>query len=177
MKNRAIFALFFALLFSRVPLSAAQLKEVNGRSFVSNAHISVIMETAQDEIRVDGPAVIAVIVTNTESNLVSWEVSKNHPAERLFRYSLYFNNSPVETTPLLRMLQNEPRPDDPPMMEAADSILFHIEPSETITYEMDLRDLFYINQPGSYTLKAERIASDGKNVIRPEPLTFSVLPN
>ncbi len=160
-----------------LPLSYAQKKEVDGRPFVSNAHLSIEVKNEKAPPRLGSPINMAVTVTNNESALVSWKVRTHHPAETIFRYKLSLKGIPVRTTALFRMLWNEQEQDDPPAAEVEDSILSHLEPGESVTYKLDLNDLFQITQLGVYTLEAERIASDEKSTIRSQPFTFTVLPH
>jgi hypothetical protein len=137
---------------------------------------TIVVAPPSEPFRLQSTMNIKIQVTVGEKEIY-WRSEKGDTAYRAFKFSLMKDGHEIETSLFHRRITNTVRPSDPQLDPGGGgSILSTLEPGKSITFTVDLKKLYEITEPGTYTLDVSRLEADNKTIVRAKPITFSVSP-
>jgi hypothetical protein len=142
----------------------------------TSASYSIAIASSPQPIQLNSAIIVTITVTNTSKSDIYWRAESHNTAFRAFRFSLTQDSHETETTAFHRMITGKQRPEDPPEVEGGSSIVAPIGPGKTVTFTVDLKQLYNITQPGLYTLDVTRTEENNKTVVRSNTLTLNIAP-
>lgn len=116
-------------------------------------------------------------ITNVTDGDILWSANRAQDRESWysgFRFFLQKDGKEVDTTFFHRKISNRQRADDPPEVLSGDSILISKPRGLMFTMTVDLKLLYQITEPGHYTFGVDRLAEDGKTIVRSNTVAITV---
>jgi hypothetical protein len=140
------------------------------------ATFKVTIAPPANPIHLDSPIEIKIIVQNISNTDSYWRSTLDETAYRAFRFSLKVSGKEPEATAFHRYLRNEQRPYDASKVAGGSSILSPVAPGHSFTFDVDLKRLYEITQPGTYTLSVSRFDEFTKTTSLSNTLTMNIVP-
>jgi hypothetical protein len=140
-----------------------------------NAAYSIVVEAPPGPVTLASPINIIVKVTNISGKEAGWRSESPDTAYRNFRYSLTRNGREVATTFYHRKITGRQRPDDPLEVASGSSITSMVLPGESFSFTIDLKKLYQITEPGTYTLDVSRFDDSSVPPLRAKTLTLDIV--
>ena len=138
---------------------------------------SVRLNPARMTAKLSESIVIEVIVTNTSRKTSMWPAyfEEEFRHYRDLSYGLTLDGKPVKKTKLLRELTFDLLPDEMPKQPIS-VVSFPVKPGESRRYKIDLRDLYEMTEPGTYTLLVGPATIRSSKPIWSKPAVIVVTP-
>jgi hypothetical protein len=142
----------------------------------ANPGYTITIASSAQPTRISAPVNVTITVTNISNKDLDWRAEKHNTAYRAFNFALTNRGREIETTVFHRKLTGKQRPEDPLDVGNGGSFLGTLTQGRSVTYTVDLKQLYQITEPGAYTLDVNRVEDDNKTVVRSNTLTLNIVP-
>lgn len=146
----------------------------------SAARFSIVLTGPSAPVPLNWPVNVKWSVTNTTSHAIGWQVllsTSKDAGYRGFGYLLEKDGHEVATTFFNRRISGRVRPDDPPLSSAdlrGDTVLVPRPPGKIFEMGIDLKRLYKITEPGTYTFQVSRYDEVSKTIVKSNKVTIAV---
>ena len=139
---------------------------------------TVTLSTAGDNFKVDASMPVVITVLNTGSIPGGFAVDRPHTEYILFHFSLTMNGNMVPKTSFHRAIRGEAGATDPEVGLGGSADYVTLAPGKSVQYTVDLKKLYAIAPPGTYTFSVE-LPSDDNNPIPvfSQPIQLKIVPS
>lgn len=120
---------------------------------------SLTIRTKQSEVKAGKPINVDVTLTNiTPDKTLSIPIDRGENIGLTYDFRVDDSQgAEAPSTPYLRALKNNRKPDDPDVQIIFDVRVWTVPPGKSMTNRMDITRLFEIDVPGTYTVWVERV--------------------
>ncbi|HLJ29313.1 MAG TPA: hypothetical protein VKY85_21580 [Candidatus Angelobacter sp.] len=109
---------------------------------------------------------VKITVQNISGKPISWVADFGDTAYKAFHFSLKKDGHEVETTFFHRKITGKHRSGDPAEVSGGSAIVSSLAPEESVVQTVDLKHLYQITEPGSYTLEVSRYDDESSTMVR-----------
>lgn len=135
------------------------------RSSVPHPVFSIVLSPPAGPISAASPINIKVTVQNISGKDIPWTAQFADTAYKAFLFSLDKDGKEVETTFFYRKITDKQRAGDPNEVSDASSFLGVFAAGKSFTETIDLKRLYQITGPGSYTLGVSRYDDESATMV------------
>ena len=169
------------LIFSAVlsaEMQAAQ-RYGNESAEATNPGYTITLTEPIASFNLASPIKIPMTITNITDGEIFWPAIRSTDRDAWysgFTFLLKKDGKEVETTYFHRKISGRQTPDDPPEVESKSTVLIPKPPGIMFIVTIDLKHLYKIKKPGTYTLEASHIGPDYKSIVHSNTVTINVVP-
>jgi len=135
---------------------------------------SITLSPPVGTIKAGSAIEIGITVQNVSGKDITWEAEFGDTAYKAFHFMLIKEDHEVETTFFHRKIRGKPRPEDPDDVSNGSSFLGTLAAGKSIVQTIDLKRLYQITEPGSYTLDVSRYDDESKRMVSAKTLTLKI---
>lgn len=141
---------------------------------------SIVLNGPASPVPLNWPVRVTWTVTNTSDGDVHWAFPKSTSKDAgylLFSYLLEKDGHEVEATFFNRKLTGRVRPSDPPLSSSdlkRDTILLPHSPGKMFDMAIDLKRLYEITEPGTYSFQVSRYDDVSRTLVKSNPVKITV---
>jgi hypothetical protein len=143
--------------------------------------ISIGIAASQNVIASGTRVELHILVTNVSKGLIHMSRSNGDDQAALSYYTVDLRDTKGDSPPktmLNRILSGEPVPLPPGKggIITGSSMIFPLQPGETLKDDMILNDLFDLNTPGKYTIQIQHDDPVSRNPVKSNTITLTIVP-
>jgi hypothetical protein len=158
-------------------LAAALLSAAGASAHSPNGPFSVSISAGQTTVPIGRPIVIAIRLQNTSSESITIDASNGLEQGELY-YKVHVLNERGQVprpTDYLRGLEGSGKSPHP-TVRARSSIIFTLQPGESLNDSVNITKLFDISQPGRYEVRVSRTVPVwlGSGMVNSNAITITV---
>ncbi len=143
----------------------------------SSPAFSLAVDPPAGPIRLGSPVNVTATLTNITTGDINLSSDKSGNGMYTdFTYSLTKDGHEAETTYFDRKITGRQRADDLQEVGAGSSILLPHQPGKVFVWTIDIKKLYQITEPGSYTFEVSRFDEYSKTVVRSKTVTLNMVP-
>ena len=140
------------------------------------ATFTLTVRTAKPSVKPGEPVRVSVTLTNVSKNDISVEHDISNKGELFYSVRIQGGNGKgPRKTQYNQALSGEPT--STPMIITSSPINARVSPGKTLVEVIDLKDLYDLSEPGTYSIQVERTDPYSKTTVSSNKLTIVITPN